>query len=186
MQLADDAIVDAGAGTQLDFDNAVYLDGHTLTLAGSGIVNINNTLVTGEGGSVISLGGLGGSGTIFGDLTSTGTLAVTLGQLSGVAGLSVVGTANLAGTIDLLLPEGTLVEAGNSFTVLSATDIVNHRLQLAPEDSRNFRLIVGDSQIVVQSIVPEPSGGMTLAVLLTCLVHFRRFKPGHRHSKHFA
>lgn len=164
VSLATDAVVDALAGTRLDFNNVLDLDGHTLTLIGPGQVNINNALVTGAGGMVTNLGSLGGSGTIIGDLTSTGTLASMLGPESTSAGLTVDGYAELSGILDLLPSEQADVSPGSTFTVLTARNITDQGLHLSHEDSRNFRLTVGPTRVVVEAIIPEPAS-VILAVM---------------------
>ncbi len=79
---------DTSASASLAFNNAINLNGNTLTKIGPGTMNINNQLNTG-GGSVAAAGGVvGGSGTIGGDLTNSGAKVArgnSLGKLA-VAG----------------------------------------------------------------------------------------------------
>jgi len=116
-------------GATLTFNNALNLNGQTLSKTGDGTMTVNNVLSAGGGGSIIGAGGIiGGVGTVGGDLdnsgatvapgNSSGVLAVdgsytqgsggTLAmEIEGLAGpgegghdqLAVVGTASLDGTL---------------------------------------------------------------------------------------
>lgn len=83
VNLANDVLVTLLPGTQLDFNNALNLNGMTLTKNGDGTLNINNALHMGSGSILVSSGALGGSGTVGGDLTNNwGILAPGSSSLS--------------------------------------------------------------------------------------------------------
>jgi len=72
VNLLDDTTVDIAAGSTLSFNNALNLNGNTLSKTGDGTLLINNVLNSG-GGTVTGLAGvLGGNGTVGGDLILTG------------------------------------------------------------------------------------------------------------------
>ena len=164
LRLEDDTTATAAPGTVLDFNNAIDLNGHTLTLAGDGEINLLNRVITGNGGLVANAGLLGGSGWIDGDLANTGTLTAE----PGTAGLSVTGIAELSGTLDVD-PADDLAP-GATFTVLQAGQIVDRGLSLLPDAAPLYDLIIGENSVVVQVAIPEPSSLLLLVGFLSSLL----------------
>ena len=83
--LIDDATIDIGNGSSLEFVNRLDLNGNTLTQSGAGTLVISNTLNTG-GGTVLNHGGvLSGGGTIGGEVINDGG---TISPGNSVSGLS--------------------------------------------------------------------------------------------------
>jgi len=151
--LADNATVTAAAGTRLDVSGVVNLSGRTLTVAGSGQVNLNNS-VTGVG-SVVNSGvlGTGGLTTLSGNLTSTGTLDF---DISGTAtnafdAFAVTGTATLSGTLSVELLGGFAPAPGASFTVLTASSISAASLTLGGPDAGLFTLVKNPTSLVLKA-----------------------------------
>ncbi len=60
VNLAKTTDVSVAAGTTLEFDNQLNLNGNTLNISGAGRVNINNDSTTGTAGAVVNTGILGG------------------------------------------------------------------------------------------------------------------------------
>jgi len=112
--------VDVAPATTLDFDNALNLNGFTLTKTGAGIMNIDNQLNSGAGAVIVSAGVLGGTGEVGGDLSnnggtvapgnSTGTLSVAgnYAQTTGSGSLAIEIDGSAAGEFDVLKVTGNL------------------------------------------------------------------------------
>ncbi|MGD9633613.1 MAG: LamG-like jellyroll fold domain-containing protein [Pirellulales bacterium] len=153
VNLAKTTDVSAAAGTVLDFDHQLNLNGNTLNVSGAGRVNINNDSTAGAAGSVINSGLLGGAGTIKGSLTNSagGKIAVDISGTGvyGVQGLTVTGTATLAGALDVSLLGGFVPAGGNTFTVLSAASIVNNGLTLTGNSAGFSLSVVGGTNLVL-------------------------------------
>jgi len=89
MNLIDAADVAVATGASLVFNNAVNLNGNTLTKAGAGTMSLSGTVSTGLGGSLAVVKGVAnGTGTVNGTLTNLGG-TVAPGNSPGK--LSVVG-----------------------------------------------------------------------------------------------
>lgn len=170
--LAANAAVNAQAGTRLDFNNSLDLAGHTLTITGAGQVSINNVVTTGAGGMIANQGILTGGGTIVGDLASTGTISVALDAPTQAVALTVEGNAELSGTLDLLLNALERNAPGSAFSVLAANKITDLGLQLSADDSRNYRLFVTTTNVMVQAIIPEPATAI-LAIIWSLMLFWR-------------
>lgn len=140
------------AGTQLAFNGQVDLNGHDIVVTGGGVLSINNR-VEADGGNIIidEGGGVGGSGSIDGDVlnaggllspgNSPGTLAISgnytqssvgklrmeIGGLEGGIGhdqLIVDGLASLAGSLEIVLLPSFEPARGNSFKLFDLTSHV--------------------------------------------------------------
>ena len=164
----------SGPGT-LDFNNQIDLKGNSLTTSVG--VSINHSVVdTVGGGSISNLGTLGadGSAHIAGDLASTGTLGIDLGENS-ADHFEVVGSASIAGsTIDISLEDFTPA-SGQQFTILSAAGglggLASGDLALSG-DSAGFSLdVAGDHVVLRFAAIPEPAS-MSL-LLVGAMVSFR-------------
>jgi hypothetical protein len=143
--LNDNLDVSAAAGTRLDINNRLNLNGKTMNITGAGIVSVNNRLDTGTSGLVANAGTLQGTGTINGSLennaggivspgNSPGTLSVDgtyvqaggstlLMELGGTSAgsfdkLAVGGALTAGGTLDIDLINGFTPTAGNSWDIL--------------------------------------------------------------------
>ena len=151
VQLAANTDVSAAAGTTLDFDNHLRLNGRTMNITGAGRVNINNDGTSGTAGTVSNSGTLGGAGKIFGNLVNNaaGKLAIDIAGtgLYGEQGLSVTGSATLAGTLQISLLGGFTPTNGNTFDVLTAASIANNGLSLGGASSGFSFSIVGGNTL---------------------------------------
>ena len=154
LTLMDTTDVSASAGTLLDVNGVVNLNGNTLNVTGAGQVNLNNQ-ITG-GGSVNSSGvlGTGGSTGVTGNLTSTGTLDI---DIAGTAAnffdaFSVTGTATLSGVLNVDAVAGFAPSTGQSFTVLTASSVSAAALTLGGPDAALFSLIKNPTSLVLQAI----------------------------------
>jgi len=83
--LESDTDATLAGGTSLTLNNALDLQGHTLTSAGSGTLNINNNLITGGGTVVVNGGVIAGNGTVSGDLRNEGGI-ISPGNSDGIVG----------------------------------------------------------------------------------------------------
>ena len=136
---------DVASGAAIAFNHTLSLNGNTLIKTGDGTLSINNNLETGGSGSVdCQAGTCNGTGTIGGDLDSSGgvvapgnspgilsvdgnftqsaggTLEIELASNGGVAGtdhdrLAVTLAASLDGTLDMQLDGGYSPTIGDSF-----------------------------------------------------------------------
>jgi hypothetical protein len=153
VNLSKDTDVSAAASTVLEFDNQLNLNGKALNVSGLGRVNINNDSTTGTPGSVVNSGILGGAGTIKGSLTnnSGGKIAIDISGTGayGVQGLTVTGAATLAGSLYISLLNGFAPANGNSFTVLTAANIVNNGLTLSGSSAGFSFSIVGGTNLIL-------------------------------------
>jgi len=146
VNLNDDTDVDIAAGASLVFNNALNLNGRTLTKTGDGLMNIRNQLNTGGGWVVVVGGTLGGTGEIIGSVVnssgsiapgdSAGALSIegSYGQgagatlaveLEGTAAgqfdvLDITGTAVLDGALDVSLLGGFTPTDGDTWVILTA------------------------------------------------------------------
>lgn len=144
----------AAAGTSLDLNGVLNLNGKTLNISGSGQININNS-VTGLG-SIVNGGGLGtgGSTGLSGDLTSTGTLDIDVGGSGANAfdSWAVTGNAVLSGTLSVDAVDGFTPTAGQTFTVLTASSVSAASLTLGGPDASMFNLIKTPTSLVLQAV----------------------------------
>jgi len=149
VNLASDTDLFTASGTTLVFDNALNLQGRTLTKTGDGTMEFNNRVSAGGGTIDCQSGSCIGSGTVGGDLNNSGgtvapgnspgvltidgnytqgglaTLALEIGGT--VPGdehdqLVVTGTASLDGTVDVSLINGFTLSGDLEFLVLDAAD----------------------------------------------------------------
>lgn len=150
--LGSNTTVNVAAGAELDFNNTLNLNGHTLNIS-SGITNINNVVAAG-GGTVNNSGILGGGGSIAGNLTNNASGNLRSEILGAgpfdVTGLSVTGTASLAGTLDVSLGAFNPIN-GQQFTVLTAGNLVNNGLSLHASDTGRFVLSFSGNNLVVRA-----------------------------------
>ena len=124
VKLNNDATAQTVPAGQLDFNNALNLNGQTLTIPSGSNVNINNSIISGSGGTIDNSGLLGGGGTVSGNLTSdaSGTISVEIlgsGPFD-VNGLTVTGSAMLDGLLDVT---GGFTPTSGTFDVLTAASI---------------------------------------------------------------
>jgi len=183
-----DTAVDVADGGVLTFNNALNLNGNTLTQSGAGTVTINNVLNTGGGTVSLTNGTLNGSGEVGGDVNNsggtvapgnspgiltidgnfiqggTGTLALEIGGL--VAGddhdkLEVGGDVTLDGTVTVQLINGFSPQNADSFDMLDFASFSGSPIfdfDLAPLDGD---LMWDTSQFSTSGLL-FISGGLTL------------------------
>jgi len=183
--LADNVTATAEAGTTLNINASVVLNGNTFTTAGAGVINLNNgTVAVGGAGSgqLVNEGNLSGLAGLAGDYTQTssGSLAVELGG-GGASVVEVLGAAELDGTLDVSLADGFVPTVGQSYTVLTAQSVADTGLVLGGDAAKMFRLSVGgDSVSLLAVAVPEPAtifpavAGLAFVV---CIGWSRRTRP---------
>jgi len=87
VNLANDTLVDVAGGSTLSFNNALNLNGRTLTKTGVGALVINNQLTFAGGSIIVQEGTVAGYGAVGGDLTNSGG-TVSPGNSSGVLEVS--------------------------------------------------------------------------------------------------
>jgi hypothetical protein len=139
--------VNVATDASLNVNNAVALDGRTLTNAGAGVLNLNFG-VTG-GGVISNSGTLGTAGTtpIAANLTSTGALQVDLGSAN-TDFFNITGTATLSGVIDVVMEPG-FTPTGN-YTVLTSSGTLNAAgLALHSSDLADFTLSIAGNSVVL-------------------------------------
>lgn len=172
VELHNNGVVNVGAGGVLAFNNALNLNGHSLTKSGAGVLNINNVQNSGAGGALtLAAGVVGGDGELDGSLinsggtvapgNSPGSLAVA-GNFSQAAGgtlaieiagsgagqfdlLSVNGTAALDGILDISLLSFTPTP-NQSFKILTAAGgITSNSLELTGDMAGSFSLSLANA-----------------------------------------
>lgn len=150
VNLGTDADVQIATGADLEFNNSLLLNGHTLNLQ-SGVTRINNSASSGTG-MVVNAAFLGGDGKIAGNLlnTSAGTIQVEIydSTLQDASTLDITGIATLAGKLDIL-PAGNPVQNGARFTVLTASSLVNNGISLHGSDASRYILSTTATDLVV-------------------------------------
>ena len=107
VSLLNSAVADVASGSTLKFNNALNLNGNTLTKTGDGTLNINNVL-NASGGSVVGLGGtvslqqgtIAGNGTIEGDVDNDGG-TISPGNSPGILSVSGNYTQGAGGTLEI-------------------------------------------------------------------------------------
>jgi len=72
VNLANDTLVDVASGSTLSFNNALNLNGMTLTKMGVGALEINNQLTSAGGSIIVQEGTVAGYGAVGGDVTNLG------------------------------------------------------------------------------------------------------------------
>jgi len=146
VNLNSDTDVDVAAGASLAFNDALNLNGKTLTKAGDGLMRIDGQLGAGGGWAVVVGGTLGGAGEVVGSVINSsgiiapgdgagtlsvdgsygqgadGALAVELGGTT--AGqfdvLDITGNAVLDGALDVSLLDGFTPSDGDTWVILTA------------------------------------------------------------------
>jgi hypothetical protein len=139
--------VNANSESALTLNGQLNLGGNTLDVQ-SGRLNINNINDHGGTGILSNSGNLGGSGLINGDLinTASGTLEVAFVNFTAADALEVTGIATLGGLLDVV---GDAVPAPGSFTVLTASSIVDNGLALTPAADALYDLSVSGSSVTL-------------------------------------
>ncbi|MEX0611546.1 MAG: hypothetical protein WD229_05470, partial [Pirellulales bacterium] len=166
VQLDSNTVAHLEPGTELNLNNALHLNGNTLTVTGGGTLAINNSVLA-DGGSIVLQGGgsVAGSGSVAGNVTnlsgllspgnSPGMLRIAGDYAQGIGGsllieiagtlagaqydqLAVTGTVTLAGELELVLVDQFEPRLGNNFDVLAFGNIQGRfdRLVLPPLDAR--------------------------------------------------
>ena len=72
VKLQNNTTADIASGSTLEFNNRLFLNGHTLTKTGPGTIAINNDIVSTSGTVEVLEGTVTGAGTIGGDINNTG------------------------------------------------------------------------------------------------------------------
>jgi hypothetical protein len=178
LSLADDVTASAPAGSTLNINSTVRLNGHAFNTSGAGTINLNNgTIAAGSGtgsGSTVNSANLVGLSSVDGSLTQTaeGSMSVVVGG----APIQVLGAAVLDGVLDVSLADGFTPVAGRSYSVLTADSVTDAGLSLSGSAAGMFRLAISDDSVALTA-VPEP-GHLSLAILASCGVilvrHSRR------------
>ena len=150
----------AAAGTSVDINGVLNLNGRTLNISGAGTVNVNNS-VTGLG-SIVNGGslGTGGSTGLAGDLSSTGTLAIDIGGAvaNSFDSWAITGSATLSGMLAVDTIGGFTPSSGQSFTILTAASVSAASLTLGGPDAGLFTLIKNPTSLVLQAVGASVAG----------------------------
>jgi hypothetical protein len=176
--LNDDVTATAAAGTTLNINTPVYLNGHTFTVSAGSTVNLNDGTVIGGAagaGQLLNAGNLSGLGGVAGDLiqSSSGILAVDLGGTP----VQIAGDAALGGVLDVSLHDGFVPAGGTLYPVLTAGSVTDMGLSLGGADAGLFRLVVGaDSVSLLAAAIPEPST-VTLVTIGLAAIGLSRRRP---------
>jgi uncharacterized protein (TIGR03382 family) len=174
--LNDNVTAMAAAGSSLNINTPVFLNGHTFTISPGGTINLNDGAVlagSGAGDGQLANGGtLGGLANLEGDLlqSASGSLLIDVGG----SPIHVAGAAALSGVLDVSLSDGFVPVPGQAYPVLSATSVTNAGLALGGPDGHLFQLLVGDSSVsLIANAIPEPTAA-ALAVLAVSLAGLSR------------
>ena len=147
LSLNKNVVATAEAGTTLNVNAQVFLNSHTFTTAGTGIINLNDGTVSvgsgagagGGAGSLVNEGNLSGLGGLEGNLvqTSGGSLALEVGGNP----VAIQGSADLSGTLDLSLAPGFVPQSGQLYTLLTADSVTSSGLSLSGAAAGLFHLV---------------------------------------------
>lgn len=149
-----DVNVTAGASNKLTINNALNLGGKTLNIQ-SGIVNVNHSVIAGTGGQIVNgaaaILGTAGSTSFGGNLINTGTLAVEIGGTGAdqFSQFNVGGTATLSGFVSPSLVNGFMPTSGSTFTILTATNLINSGIAISGPLSGSMSLSVMGNSLVL-------------------------------------
>jgi hypothetical protein len=171
--LNDNVTATAAAGSSLNINTPIYLNGHTFTVAAGSTVNMNGGQVIGGApgaGQFVNDGYVSGLTNLDGNLvqSASGSLVVEAGG----APIQVAGAATLTGVLEVELANSFLPVAGASYPVLTAASVTDLGLQLSGSDANLFHLVVGDGSVsLVASGIPEPSA-VALAAIAFAAVGF--------------
>jgi hypothetical protein len=167
--LNDNVTATAAAGTSLNINTPIILNGNTFTISAGSTVNLNDgTMLAGSGsaaGQVANGGVLRGLAGVGGDFSQspTGSLSVTAGG----APIQISGSADLGGVLEVSLADGFVPTPGAQYTVLTAQSVIDRGLVLGGEDGGLFHLSVGDGSVsLVAGAIPEPSAVALAAMAL--------------------
>lgn len=142
------------ANSRIDLNGVLNLAGKTLNTSGAGVVSINNAVV--GSGTIVNAGVLGTGGTtaMVGNLTSTGTLAIDIGGTGAnrFDAWSITGNATVSGVLSVDAVDGFTPTGGQTFTVLTATNVNAAGLTLGGPDASLFNLITNSNSLVLQAI----------------------------------
>ncbi|WP_197531224.1 PEP-CTERM sorting domain-containing protein [Posidoniimonas corsicana] len=169
LSLMTDVTASAAAGAVLDINALVSLNGNTLTIDGAGTINLNNGVVLVDGGGIVNSGALAGLAAADGDYSQTGggSLLYTLGESPEIG---IAGIAELSGALELSVAEGFVAAPGASYTLLTASSVVDNGLLLSGANAGQFDLLVSDTAVsVIAKAVPEPA---TLLMTLAGIAGF--------------
>ena len=124
--LNDNVTATAAAGSSLNINTPVYLNGHTFTVSAGSTVNLNNGTVIGGGpgaGQFVNEGHVSGLTNLDGDLVQSagGRLALEVGGVP----IHVGGNATLTGLIEVALADSFIPVAGASYPVLTAASVTD-------------------------------------------------------------
>ncbi len=168
--LADNVTATAAAGTTLNINASVILNGKTFTTAGAGTIKLNNGTIAvggagGGSGQFVNDGNLSGLAAVEGDYTQSGdgSLAVELGSSSVI---DVLGSAALDGTLDVSLASGFLPAIGQSYTILKAQSVTDNGLVLGGDAAEYVPAGVGGNSVSLLA-VPEPTSILLMTLGLT-------------------
>lgn len=143
------------SGGFLNFSGSIDLNGNDLSIQ-DGVTNLISDVVS-SGGSTISNGGtLGTEGPVAVEATlnSTGVIDIDIAG-SGILNydsFNVLGDATVAGTLDVQLFNGYEPAAGEMFTVLSATNLIDNGIALAGPSAASFSLAVVNNSLVLTAL----------------------------------
>jgi hypothetical protein len=162
LSLADDALISASAGTRLELNNQVSLNGHTLTISGGGDVSLNHVVDANGGTVIVSAATLSSrGGTLHGDLVLSEASVLKAEfdfATNSTMPLEILGSANVSGVLDLSNVPKNGAMAGQELQILTADLLTNDGLRLMSQDARWFELLLDSTSVSIRAIgIPEPS-----------------------------
>jgi hypothetical protein len=186
--------VDVAAGATLTFNNDVLLQGNPLILSGLGTTQFNNAVVTDGGSIVMQAAAMTGNGVVDGNVTheagalnpgdGIGVFEITGDYLQaddallvidvsdtsefGHDVLSVTGTAQLRGLLQVTLSDETALRAGDILPILRAGSIAgSFRDVILPSLADGLAWdLSGLYQQGTLAVVPEPSSWLLAGLAL--------------------
>lgn len=201
VSLTDNLDVNVAAGSSVEFNNDLFLQGNSLTIGGDGgAVEINNNLFADGGAVNAAAGAMIGSGPIYGDVFNTGGTVAPgngLGVLS-IEGdyisqsadsvlqlelgavqhdiLQVTGELELSGELQVALADGYTPVAGDLFEILEFDAVSGSfdRLSLPALGEGLSWNVSGLYDAGELAIVPEPASALMLVLAGFGLALIRR------------
>jgi hypothetical protein len=158
VNLDDNVNASVAAGSKLTFRNRLNLNGHTMTIAAGGRVDVNHGATAAASGTIDNHGTLGvaGVGALNGDLVSTGTLDIDLGGLGSgdFDSFRIAGAATLSGLLDVELASGFVPSPQDRFTVLTAATLSAGTLALTGPAANLFTISEMGNKLLLTAGVP--------------------------------
>lgn len=167
--LNSDTEASTAAGTRLDINNTIILNGNTFTISPGSTINLNNGTVDDAGGLLVNFGALAAAAPLQGSLLneSSGVLALEVAGVESTSAsrLSVSGEVMLGGVVDVSLA-AEAPSVGDQFTVLTAGGgLIDNGFRLSGTPGFVSQIQGNDLILTYVGAVPEPA---SCALLFVC------------------